>query len=719
MHGKRNSSGKILRAALGAAATVSIVIPAARGAVWTPTSGTTWNTDANWTPQPAPGSVGFSNNQDTATIDNAGAPRTVTVDASRNIKFIDINVATLGAANEVTLTGGSLLLSAGGALTMNSSTSDPTTSDNIKSTVASPITLQGDGGSYSFVSNKTGSSTRGLVISGSVQGVSTGTNVTALTLGGTSDVATLAQGNSIQGVISNGAGGGTLSVSKTGTGSWMLGGANTYTGATSVSAGILTLGAANSIPSGSAVTVSGGTLALAAFNDAVASFSLQGGTATSTAGVLTIGASAFDIQSGTVSAILGGATTGLNKTTAGTATVSGLNTFGGPVNISNGKLISGNTTSLGNVGNTITLSGGTLNTRSGASAASSQNGYNFAVTSSSTVLSGRGGTGIGAGIILQENTLGIGNATLTVAPDPDINTSTAGMAFSGATTLTGSNVTSTFNPVSNAPNAIPAVFQLASVTGSATPAQTNTLALDGTTAGNIISGVISNGGGGGNVAVTKSGGSTWALSGSNTYSGDTTVSSGTLLANNAAGSATGTGNVLVNGGKFGGTGAVTGSVVVNGGGTLAPGGSIESLAVGGLTLNGDNVSTSVFQYELDTVALNGDLLVDNGALTIDPDATIQFLEGPAGTVAPGSKLTLINYSGVLTGNFLGYADDSTFLLGGNVWQINYNDTTGGSNFSADQTLTNFVTLTAVPEPASAGVLAMAGLIGIGARRRRR
>lgn len=50
----------------------------------------------------------------------------------------------------------------------------------------------------------------------------------------------------------------TLSIVKSGEGTWILGGANSYTGATTVNAGTLALGSAGSIVSGSALTISAG-----------------------------------------------------------------------------------------------------------------------------------------------------------------------------------------------------------------------------------------------------------------------------------------------------------------------------------------------------------------------------------------------------------------------------------------------------------------------------
>ncbi len=52
---------------------------------------------------------------------------------------------------------------------------------------------------------------------------------------------------------------GTVNVTKSGTGTWYLSGTNTYTGATTISSGTLTLGLAHSIPT-SQITLNGGTL---------------------------------------------------------------------------------------------------------------------------------------------------------------------------------------------------------------------------------------------------------------------------------------------------------------------------------------------------------------------------------------------------------------------------------------------------------------------------
>lgn len=85
-----------------------------------------------------------------------------------------------------------------------------------------------------------------------------------------------------------------------------------------------------------------------------------------------------------------------------------------------------------------------------------------------------------------------------------------------------------------------------------------------------FSGVISNSGPTGGIA--KLGFGKVVFSGSNVYSGLTTIRAGTLLANNTAGSATSTGAVVVvSGGTLGGTGVILGAVTNGVGATLQPG----------------------------------------------------------------------------------------------------------------------------------------------------
>jgi hypothetical protein len=112
-----------------------------------------------------------------------------------------------------------------------------------------------------------------------------------------------------------------------------------------------------------------------------------------------------------------------------------------------------------------------------------------------------------------------------------------------------------------------------------------------------------------------------------------------------------------------------------------------------------------------------------GALDIAAGTTLTLTELASGTLGIGSKLTLISYFGgwtsaeLFTYDAATLADDSIFTLGANQWQFKYNDTTGGTNFSADQSgATSFVTMSVVPEPATA-LLSGIGILALLRRRR--
>ena len=156
-------------------------------------------------------------------------------------------------------------------------------------------------------------------------------------------------------IILNGAlGGGSGGLVKIGTGPLQLGGANNYTGTTTISGGTLQFIASGSASSATAVTVNaGGTFDLNGFNETITSLAGAGGV-TLGSGTLTAGAATT-----TYSGVMSGAG-GFTKTGAGTMTMSGVNTYTGTTTINAGVISIAAVTGIGNATNALTLNGGTL-----------------------------------------------------------------------------------------------------------------------------------------------------------------------------------------------------------------------------------------------------------------------------------------------------------------------------------------------------------------------
>ncbi len=132
------------------------------------------------------------------------------------------------------------------------------------------------------------------------------------------------------GVLSGSAG----ALTKTGSGKFILSGANTYTGATTISQGILRMGAPGALDDQSDVTVSSGaTFDLSGCGQTVGSLS-GSGSVTLGGASLGIGVHSTSVFSGVISG--SGA---ISKVGATTLTLSGANTFSGPLSVSDGTLI--------------------------------------------------------------------------------------------------------------------------------------------------------------------------------------------------------------------------------------------------------------------------------------------------------------------------------------------------------------------------------------------
>ncbi len=223
--------------------------------------------------------------------------------------------------------------------------------------------------------------------------------------------------------------GGTLT--KTGGGTLTLTGFNTYGGGTTVSAGTLALaggGRLGMVPGGLTVTGVTAIVDLGATTQTLDVVSLENGAQINNG---TLSAAAFDVASGAISANLTGADATLTKTTSGTVTLTGVNTYTGTTSVSAGTLWAPTLATL--PGRTVT---GMITVASGATLAVNAGGSGEFSTSNITELLTNGVFDANA-ILALDTTNAAGGI---VAYSADI-TAPIGLRKSGSGTLTlsGSN----------------------------------------------------------------------------------------------------------------------------------------------------------------------------------------------------------------------------------------------------------------------------------------
>ena len=249
----------------------------------------------------------------------------------------------------------------------------------------------------------------------------------------TGDTQTLA--NTITDQAGSG-GTGSWALTKNGAGTLTLSAANTYTGATNLSAGTLSLSGSGTLGNAAgALNLTGGTLDLGTTTQTrTGTITLNGATVSN--GTLS-STGTFATQSGTISAVLAG-TGALAKTGTGTVTLSGANTYSGTTTVSGGTLsVNGSATS-----SAFTVqNGGTLGGTGTLGATTLQSGSIHAPGNSIGTQTVNGAYVLNAGSILEIEVDSAGNSDkVIVTGTVDITGSTlrvkgvSGNNFSGQTT---------------------------------------------------------------------------------------------------------------------------------------------------------------------------------------------------------------------------------------------------------------------------------------------
>lgn len=241
-------------------------------------------------------------------------------------------------------------------------------------------------------------------------------------------------------------------------------------------------------------------------------------------------------------------------------------------------------------------------------------------------------------------------------------------------------------------------------------------------------------------SLVKNGSGVFELTGANTYTGGTTINAGLLLANNTAGSATGSGTLTIqntpplgaagigvlgggagasNGGtlnpliagtyRAGQVGVVTGAITVNSGGKLAPGNGVGTLTLGSLTL----AAGAQLDFEFSLSSSTHDFVrIDNlGGLNIQGATGFNLvLENSTTAFGTPGLYHLLGYNGAFSGNTANLS----------VLNPVVGETYTFLNNPALQTIDLLIAPSPVPEPGTWAIVVsgLLTLLGVGSRQRR-
>jgi fibronectin-binding autotransporter adhesin len=558
-----------------------------------------------------------------------------------------VNAGTLRATTSASALGAGALTLAGGTLALANNTGlnfGRNTTISANSTIISDRVTSGAGVIHTLGTLSIGANTLSVAAGGNVNSNSP----YGLTFGSTTFT-----GDATFSVANNGTGTGTLTlgalnggavartITKSGTGALTLGSAATSLvdgTAINITAGTLNSNNATALGSLANVTVSSGaTLSLGA-SQTLGALNGSAGSVTLGASTLTVG-STNDLNSSFGGVISG--TGALTKAGTGTLTLSGANTYAGLTTVSAGILNIQNGSALGatTTGTTVS-SGATLQLQGGIS-----------VSAEALTISGAGAAGQNGALV---NVSGINNygglLSLGAASTISSNSGTLNLTNSGTITGAGLNLTLAASGIGSIASVIGTGTGTVTKNGSGqwiltgnntytggTIISAGTLQLgNGGTSGSIVGDVVNKG----TFAVNRSdtftfggvisgagtlqqiGAGTTVLTGTNTYTGGTTISAGALQLGNGGTSGSIVGDV-VNNGIF----AVNRSDTFTFGGVISGAGAFQQLGTGTTVLTGTNTYTGT------TTVNGGSLLVDGSIASASTSVNSGALLGGNGTIA--------------------------------------------------------------------------------------
>lgn len=490
--------------------------------------------------------------------------------------------------------------------------------------------------------------------------------------------------------------------SKTGTGTVVLSGTNTFSGATTLNGGTLGLNSSGALQSTSGITVASQSTIYSMLSSLTLGRTISQQATTN-----------YRVDSGNT-LTLSGAISGsgnLVMQNTGTLALTGTNTYSGTTSINNGTL-SINSAAAVQSTSRIIFATGTNSTLHASSTFSTDRimdqtaRANYNVDSGHTLTLNGLITGVGqfqkwgtgtvvlnavndysGRTVVNEGTLRLGSSGSIASINVDVLGGTMDMngkshTMSGTLTI-GSSTSAGFLSSSGGASTVTVGTSIAARSGSVSVNLAGAAALTKTTTGSVT------------------------LTGTNTYSGVTTVNAGSLIVNGSI-----TSNTVVNsGGTLTGFGNV-GNVEIRAGGTLVASSlgildtkDVNLLAsgtykteIGGATIGTEYGAISAFGE----VSLDGDLDV---LLTFVPTYGDLFF------------IILNDSTDAIVGNFTGLADGEEFNVGSQIFRISYFADSTSNSFTGG----NDVALMAVPEPASLGMvlLALASVFFLGRSRKDR